>query len=185
MASFPKGTTPFPPKIESARGSSLQEISRSPDAAVDQRAARYLPIRLIRELTTQAFPWCQTQNIQRATFFFFFFGCAVWNPMVIFFWASNWFRSCMKIIVIVQDGELCGYKMELCSYELWKIGMELQQCLTSGIGLKSTGYFEENITYVAFWVFQARIQNFQIEAFPPSFNYELIRYKRNNSFYAL
>jgi hypothetical protein len=97
---------------------------------------------------TQAFTRCQTQNILACTVFFFV--CALWNPMGDFFlfWASNWFRLCMKFIAIVRDGELCGYKMELlCSYELWNIKKELQQCLTSGIRLKST-----NITWgERFW----------------------------------
>jgi hypothetical protein len=54
----------------------------------------------------------------------------------------------VKIIEIVRDGELCGYEMELCTYELSKIGENLQQCLTSGIRLKSTSYLEENLTDV-------------------------------------
>jgi hypothetical protein len=32
-----------------------------------------------------------------------FFGCATWNPMEIFFWASDCFCLCMKIIVIVHN----------------------------------------------------------------------------------
>jgi hypothetical protein len=48
MASFPIGTTPFLLEIGSARGSSLQEITRTPDDTADQEARRYLPaIRLI------------------------------------------------------------------------------------------------------------------------------------------
>jgi hypothetical protein len=39
MTSIPTGTTPFFPEIESARGSSVQEIPRSPDDAADQKAA--------------------------------------------------------------------------------------------------------------------------------------------------
>jgi hypothetical protein len=48
MASFRIGTTPFLPEIESAGGSSGQEIPRTPDDAADQEAGRYLRIRLIR-----------------------------------------------------------------------------------------------------------------------------------------
>jgi hypothetical protein len=66
-------------------------------------------------------------------FFFFFFGCADLETyggkfhfliqQVILFVRGN-YTSCKKaissgIIAIVQDGELCRYKMELCTYELW------------------------------------------------------------------
>jgi hypothetical protein len=39
MSSFPAETTPFFPEIESARGSSVQEIPRSPNDAADQQQA--------------------------------------------------------------------------------------------------------------------------------------------------
>jgi hypothetical protein len=48
MASFPIGTTPFLFEIDSARGSSVQEIPRTPDDADEQETRRYLSIRLIR-----------------------------------------------------------------------------------------------------------------------------------------
>jgi hypothetical protein len=40
MVSFPIGTTPFLPEIESARGSSVQEIPRAPNDAGDKRRGR-------------------------------------------------------------------------------------------------------------------------------------------------
>jgi hypothetical protein len=48
MASFPIGTTPFLLEIDSARGSSMQEIPHTPDDAAAQEAGQYLLIRLIR-----------------------------------------------------------------------------------------------------------------------------------------
>jgi hypothetical protein len=50
MASFPTGTTPFLLEIQSAQGSSAQEIPRTPkwpNDAADQEAGWYFLIRLI------------------------------------------------------------------------------------------------------------------------------------------